>query len=233
MRVRTFGSSGAAPVVLVHGLGMSSLYLIPTAIELAGEFEVLIPEFPGFGRSERPFRSHGVPELADLLAEFLDTLGHGPVPLLGNSVGCQILVDLAMRHPERVDRLVLVGPTFDPGYDSYLQQAGRLLLDAFREAPSLVPVAVYDYLRTGAWRFWKTFKHAFDDPIETKLAHVPQPVLVVRGERDPIVTQRWAEQMVQLLPRGRLEVIPGAPHGANFSTAPDLARVIRPFLRGG
>lgn len=230
LRVRIYGRRGAPPIVLVPGLGMSSLYLMPTAVQLADRFEVWSPELPGSGGSDRPERALDIPELADALAGFLATVGLGPVPLLANSLGCQVLVDLAARHPERVACLVLVGPTFDPRKRSPADQAGRLLLDGLRENPSLVPVAMFDYLRTGVRRFWQTFEYALADPVHEKLPEVRQPVLVVRGGRDPIVSQRWAEEVVRLLPRGELAVIPRAPHGANYSSARELARVVRPFV---
>jgi len=230
LRARVYGPRGAPPLVLVHGLGMSSLYLSPTALRLADRFEVWTPELPGFGRSQSPPRALDIPQLADALADFLDTLGAGPVPLLGNSLGCQVLVDLAVRYPERAGPLVLVGPTIDPAHRTAAQQAGRLLLDGFREAPSLLPVALFDYLRAGAGRFWETFQHALRDPVAQKLPLVRQRALVVRGSRDPVAPQRWAEEAARLLPCGRLVVIPGAPHGANYSAPDELARLVRAFL---
>lgn len=56
---------------------------------------------------------------------------------------------------------------------------------------------------------------------------------MVRGSRDPIVPQRWAEEVARLLPRGRLEVIPGGPHVVNYTVPAEFVRVIRPFLEGG
>jgi 2-hydroxy-6-oxonona-2,4-dienedioate hydrolase len=54
--------------------------------------------------------------------------------------------------------------------------------------------------------------------------------LVVRGEKDPIAPQRWAEEMVQRLPNGRLQVIPAAAHVPNYSDGNALAALIRDFL---
>ena len=59
------------------------------------------------------------------------------------------------------------------------------------------------------------------------------PTLVVRGSRDQIVPQRWAEEAARLLPMGRLVVIPGAAHTANYSAPMELAHVTRAFLSEG
>jgi 2-hydroxy-6-oxonona-2,4-dienedioate hydrolase len=66
-----------------------------------------------------------VPELADALAAWMTSLGIGPAVLIGNSLGCQILVELALRHRERVKCLVLQAPTPDPAARSARQQIVR------------------------------------------------------------------------------------------------------------
>jgi 2-hydroxy-6-oxonona-2,4-dienedioate hydrolase len=59
---------------------------------------------------------------------------------------------------------------------------------------------------------------------------IEAPVLVVRGARDPICNQEWAETVARLLPRGRLAVIPEVAHTLVLTSATELAAVSRPFL---
>jgi 2-hydroxy-6-oxonona-2,4-dienedioate hydrolase len=87
------------PVVLLHGLGVSGRYMMPTAERLAVHYKVFVPDLPGFGRSDKPRHALGVPALADLLSAWLDGLGIGEAVFLGNSLGCQVIVDLAIRYP--------------------------------------------------------------------------------------------------------------------------------------
>jgi 2-hydroxy-6-oxonona-2,4-dienedioate hydrolase len=230
VRARVFGRPGAPRVVLVHGLGVSGLYLIPTAVELADQFEVWVPDLPGFGASGRPSSVLDISQLSDAVAGILQHLGDGPIPLLGNSLGCQILVDLAARYPERAGRLVLVGPTIDPRGRSAAKQFARLLLNALREEPSLVVVAIFDYLRAGFWRIWRTLGYALADSPQDKLPLVEQPTLVVRGARDPIVPRAWVDDIVRLLPNGTLCTLPNAAHAANYGAPRQLADVVRPFI---
>jgi 2-hydroxy-6-oxonona-2,4-dienedioate hydrolase len=56
------------------------------------------------------------------------------------------------------------------------------------------------------------------------------PTLVTRGGVEPVVSQRWAEQVTDLLPLGQLAVVPGSPHNANYSAAGGLAGLVIPFL---
>ncbi len=87
-----------------------------------------------------------------------------------------------------------------------------------------------DYLSAGLRRSFATFRHALEDRMEEKLPHLEVPTLVVRGERDPIVPQRWAERAAHLLPEGRLVVVPGAAHTMNYAAPSDLARVVHSFI---
>ncbi len=167
------------------------------------------------------------------MAVWMETVGLTSAVLVGNSVGCQVVADLALRHPERVERAVLQGPTMDPEARTALRQAARLALDGTREPPSLLPIMLLDYLSAGLRRSFSTFQHALKDRIEEKLPHVRVPTLVVLGERDPIVPQRWAERVVRLLLKGRLVVVPGAAHTMNYAAPTELARVVRVFLGEG
>lgn len=216
------------PVVLVHGFVISSRYLVPLMRELAPRCPSWAPDLPGFGRSEKPRRALDVAGLADALAAWMEGPGPGRATLVGNSFGCQVIVELAARRPDLVARAVLVGPTMDPSAGA-LAQAGRLLLDAPRERLSMWLLHVPDYARAGVPRALRTYRHALADPVLEKLPRVAAPTLVVRGERDPIVTPAWAQAVARALPRGRLATLPGA-HALNYSRPRPLAEAILRFL---
>jgi pimeloyl-ACP methyl ester carboxylesterase len=218
------------PVVLVHGLAVSSRYFAPLIRELARTRTVVAPDLPGYGRSATPPRPLDIPQLADALDEWLELTGVAPAPLVANSLGCQVAVDLALRRPERVTRLVLLGPTMDPAAPSIVRQAARLALDTLREPPGLWLVETIDYLRMGPRRTICTARLALADPFAEKVSRLPHPALVIRSGRDAIVSQAWAERIVRLLPDGRLGVIPGEPHAAHWTAAADVARIVEEFV---
>jgi len=117
--------SNAPVVVLVHGSGLSGCYMLPTAEGLAPDYHVYMLDLPGFGDSGKPSRVLDVPELADALAAWMEATGLTRVALLGNSFGCQVIADLAARHPEQVERAVLQGPTTPPEERSWFWQFVR------------------------------------------------------------------------------------------------------------
>ena len=222
--------SGTA-VVLVHGQIISSLYMVPTAERLASQFRVLAPDLPGFGHSDKPGRILCVPELADALGEWMNAVGLRCAALVGNSLGCQIAVDLAVRRPELVQALVLSGPTIDRHARTASAQIVRWLRDWPGERPSLALAHLRDFAHAGFRRSLGTFRCTLADRIEDKLPLVQARTLVVRGTRDTIVPQAWAEEVTRLLPSGQLILIPDGPHCVNYSTPGPFADIVASFLR--
>lgn len=218
------------PLVLVHGIAVSSRYMVPAARRLGRRFRVLAPDLPGFGESAKPRRVLGVGELADALAGWTSAAELPPAVLVGNSFGCQVAVRCAVRHPRRVAGVVLVGPTIDPAAPEAWRQIGRWLANAALEPPSLWRVVAGDALASGLVRTAGTFRHALRDPVERWLVEVEVPALVIRGARDRIAPQRWVEEATALLRDASLVVVPGAPHAVNWSAPEALARAITPFV---
>jgi pimeloyl-ACP methyl ester carboxylesterase len=150
--------------------------------------------------------------------------------LLANSIGCQIVIELSLRRPELVERLVLVSPTVDSQARSATRSFARLLMDVPHERPSLALIALLDYLRAGLGRTALTFGYAIQHRIEERLPCVRVPALVVRGMRDPVVPERWAKEVNRLLPESRLVVIRSAGHAVNHNSPEQLTEVVLEFL---
>jgi 2-hydroxy-6-oxonona-2,4-dienedioate hydrolase len=230
LRIHARIAGEGPPVVLVHGYGVSSSYMLPLAQSLAPSFSVFAPDLPGFGRSQRPRRPAGIAELAAALAGWLDTAGLQRPAFVANSMGCQIVTELAVRFPGRVGPMVLIGPTVDPQRRAARHQLLAGLRDAGREPGSLLALAARDDAVAGVGALVATARSALADRIEERLPLIAQPTLVVRGEHDGFVGQRWAEMASALLPRGRLVIVPCEPHAVHY-TRPDLiARIALELL---
>lgn len=217
-------------VFLIHGLIVSSAYMVPTAAHLAPLCGVYAPDLPGHGKSYKPDKVLALSELADALADWMDALGTTKAHLVGNSMGCQIIAEFALRYPRRIDRLVLQGPTVDPSARSLGQQLCRLIINSSREQRSMGWITWNDYRAAGWKRIRGTIKLALEDRIEDKLPLIKAPTLVVRGQRDALVPQLWAERVTALLPNGKLHVIADAAHTVNYSMPERFAAAIVPFL---
>lgn len=222
----------APTVVLVHGVGLSYRYMVPTAELLVDDFRVYVPDLPGFGKSYKPWRTQTLDQLADALGAWMDAVHLENAVLLGNSVGCQIIVKLAVRHPDKVLRAVLQGPTVDPEARTFRQQLQRWRENRKAEGRRKKgPIVVKDYWECGPRRLIRTFGYALQHRMEEDLPRMRCPTLVVRGELDPIVPQRWAEEVERLLPQGRLILLgENVSHTANFEAPEELVRVTKPFF---
>jgi 2-hydroxy-6-oxonona-2,4-dienedioate hydrolase len=226
------GGSGERrpPLVLVHGYGVSCRYWSPLGGRLARHYPVAAPDLPGHGRSSTPASALDVPALCDALTRWMTALDLGPAVLLGNSLGCQIAAELAVREPGRVRALVFFGPTVDPLARSGAGQALRVFLSAPVEDPRLAPVIAGDYLRMGVGRLRQELRHMLRHRLETLLPEIAAPVLVLRGSWDRVAPRRWAERVTTLLPRSTLHEIGAGGHAIHFSRPRSVLRVLLPWL---
>lgn len=221
----------ALPLLMLHGAVVSSDYMVPLARELAPTLPCHAVDLPGYGRSEPLARVLHVEEAAAWLVEWMDAVALARVHLFGNSLGAQVAAALAQRFPQRVERVVLLGPTVDPASRTRVGQLSRLFADALLEHPGLHLTWMRDFLRAGPIRSWATLGVALDDAIEARLPGIAAPLLVMRGRRDPLVSRAWAADAARLAGAPCVE-IPHAAHGAHYDEAAQVARVIRDWLRG-
>ena len=229
--IRTLAHEGGLdkpgpPVVLVPGIGVSSRYFVPLALRLVDHVPTYAVDLAGAGRSGRPRHVKSIPQLAAFLAAWLDSVEVERATFVGNSMGCQVLVELASTEPQRVDRLVLTSPTVDPRARTGPKVLWALVRDLPHEPPSLVPILARDYFRFGVIRFLQTGLYALEDRPEDKLPRIQAPTLVVRGDLDPLVPERWAEEVRDRLPHGRLVVLHGEPHACHYSAPERVAELV-------
>ncbi len=229
-RVCTDHGADQLPFVLVHGLSMSSRYLAPVARRLARDYRVYAPDLPGYGKSQHPSQTLDIEGLAQALKDWVDFMGLGEVYMLGNSLGCQVIVSFALRYPGLVRKAVLVGPTIDPSAVHLPKLFARAIFNMLFEPPAFYPVLFHDYIAAGVRETFQALEYGIRDPIQQKLRQVPVPTLVARGEHDRLVTQAWAERVAGLLPDGRLAVIPGGAHVANYDAPDRLAEEVEKFI---
>jgi len=226
-RISDSGNRTVRPVVLIHGLIVSGSYFRPVASYLDDHMRLYVPDLPGFGKSVSHTGIWTLEHLTEGLAGWLDLHGLRDAMLISNSLGCQVLTMLAVQRPDLVHTLVLVAPTMDPAATSIPRLMVRGLIDIPRETSSLWKVWLPDFVRAGPRRGLLTLHNAIVDRQEERLSRVTAKVILVGGERDPIVPPDWVRAMAGMFPNGRVLIIPKAPHAMNYSNPRELARIIR------
>jgi 2-hydroxy-6-oxonona-2,4-dienedioate hydrolase len=220
------------PLVIIPGFVVSSRYIEPAAEWLTSFFQVYVPDLPGSGRSDRPKVLPDLTGLAGFLEIWMREMGLDRVGMLGASFGSQIAAEFAVQYPERVARIVMVGPTMDPEARTPLHIMWRWQVNASREPP-LPKSMIKGYLDVSPRWMFHLAKQALRDRMEDKLPKIHTPTMVVQGSLDPLSPPEWAEKVVSLLPNARLQIIPEASHSVLQHWVEELAYHAIPFLKEG
>ncbi len=204
------------PLVLLHGFGGCSQDWSPLIAELSTEFQLIIPDMRGHGRSSNPSKFFRHQDAATDMFALLDHLGAGIFQGLGISGGGNVLLHLATRQPERVEAMVLVSAT------SYFPAQARAIM---RQYPNS--------LTEEDWETMRRRHPGGDEQIETLLAStaafadshddmnftppylgtIQARTLIVQGDRDPLYPVEISVEMARAIPRSSLWIVPGGGHG--------------------
>ena len=188
------------PLVLLHGNGEDGSYLLHQMEAFSREFLVYALDTRGHGRSPRGSAPFTISQFAEDLLAFLDEQGLKRVNLLGFSDGGNIALTFALRHPERVRRLVLNGANLTPrGVKAWVQLpivlgyqiASRLKSPKARTNAEMLGLMVHE-----------------PQIPPSELAGLMMPVLVIAGTRD-MIREDHTRLMAREIPGARLALIPG------------------------
>jgi len=271
-RTHFLDQGSGPPLVLLHGSGVAAGFFLPLLKELH-DVHALAPDLPGSGLSDPiDLPRHSFHEAAVAwLDRLFDSLELDTAAVVGHSAGGVLALRYALAHPDRVDRLVLIGPPTLPGTSCpipYRLMAtpglGDLLLrvpptpkSALRfarimgegttlaEHPDLVDlfvVAGRDPLAVAALRAevrtlvtpfallspsgWRRDSRVRPD----ELSQLAVPTLLIWGDREPLASVAVAQAVTELIPQGRLQVLP-AGHGPWLGEPELTAATILEFVK--
>ncbi|WP_104139445.1 alpha/beta fold hydrolase [Arthrobacter sp. ZGTC131] len=218
--------------VLLHGIGVTHRYFAKLHLELSRGKQapgavVYSFDLPGFGDTPRPGRQVSVGEYAAFVAAVLAEAGVQSCVVVGHSMGTQFAVELALQEPDLVSGVVLMGPVVDPSRRSATWHALALTRDSLLcEAPTTNAVVFTDYFRTGLRWYFTQLPVMLGFPLETRIRGVQQPVLVLRGGRDPIARRPWCEYLAAEAPHGTFAEVPARGHVVQDTAPSAVAHAI-------
>ena len=215
---------------MLHGLAVSHRYLLPAARALADRHPVVVPDLPGFGRSDKPARVYDVGEHAEVVAAWLAARGLDRVAVVGHSFGAEVAARLAVLRPGTVAALVLASPTTDPTARTRRALIGRWLLDTQVEAPWQAPILARDVLDAKPWRVFATVGHSVRNAVEDDLMKLTVRPLVLAGALDRVAPARWRAE-VAALTNGTTVTVPQAAHNVLTTSPRRSADAIAAHLR--
>lgn len=243
------GSENGQPAVLIHGLGGHAedwRNLAPWITD--AHRRVYTPDLPGYGRSDWPKHfSYSIPDEANAVIGFMDTLGLKRVDLAGWSMGGWVAQQIAIEHPERVTTLMLfdsaglhVRPVWDlalftPTNAAQLDQLDDLLMPNPPQVPGFIASDLLRQSREHAWVMHRAMDSMMAGKTTTndKLPQLKMPVLLVWGNEDRIIPPAQGEEMHKLIPQSQLDLIQGCGHLAPVRCADHIGPQVTKFLEGG
>ncbi|MET3720098.1 MULTISPECIES: alpha/beta hydrolase [unclassified Arthrobacter] len=231
--VATSGDGPRRTYVLLHGIGVSHRYLARLHRELALAADVYSFDLPGFGDAPRPRRQVPVGEYAAFVRAALSDAGVTSCVVIGHSMGTQHAVELALQEPEFVSGVVLMGPVVDPRRKSVARQALALTRDAmFSESLSANTLVFSDYFRAGPRWYLTELPVMLQYPLDARIRGVGQPLLVLRGGKDPVAGRDWCQWLAAQAPQGSAAEIPGHGHVFQHTATGPTAAAITSWARG-
>ncbi|HRO29796.1 alpha/beta fold hydrolase [Citricoccus sp.] len=216
--------SGSDCFVLVPGIGMSPRYFVPLARELAATATVHAMHLPGFGAARRPVQALPIRETGRLAAQALRQLHGGRFIVVGHSMGCLTGVEMALADPAAVRSLVLLGPSINSRERTLRMQRRRLIQDTLWEPPQVAWTAAGDYLRCGRRWYYANAAYMIDYRLEERLPLVHAPIVLVRGEHDPIAPRSWLAELAAAGTAAVMTEIPGEAHAVMYRSPVAVAR---------
>jgi pimeloyl-ACP methyl ester carboxylesterase len=244
------------PLLLLHGAADAGQWL-PYIDELAARHAVIAPEHPGFGGSDTPAWLDTISDVANFYLDLIDQLDLRDIDLVGHDLGGWIAAELAVRHPERIGRLALIGAcglfvSGQPIGDVFMhaqpergtdQSSLRALLFADAKAPAALrffpdgrgdldeETRRYQMLRFGSFVGFKP-PYFYDRALIERLYRAGMPALVISGGDDRMVPRAHAQAYAAGLPgAGALEVVNGAGHAVLLEQPQACADLLLAFLR--
>jgi pimeloyl-ACP methyl ester carboxylesterase len=231
------------PLLLVHGLSGCWQNWLENIPHFARTHRVIAPDLPGFGASEMPEGEISIGGYARFADRLCAALGVDAAAVVGNSMGGFVGTELAIRFPQRVERLVLVSAAgisiehvqrepvlavaramaLSAGWsasrlDAFARRPGlrRLALGLVCHRPDLLPAPLALELMKGSGRaaFLPALEAHFGYPIRERLPEIACPTLIVWGEKDRIIPVRDAATFERLIPNARKLVYPRTGHVA-------------------
>ncbi|HUF40812.1 MAG TPA: alpha/beta hydrolase [Verrucomicrobiae bacterium] len=252
-------NGGGAPLLYLHGFAdvhsVKESWL-PFHEQLAKGARVIAAAHPGCAQSDEDKDIDTVEDVVFSSLELLDALGLAQFDLVGNCVGGWIAAELAVRHPEKIRKLVLIGAAglfiqsaligdvfmhAQPEYGSSYATLRELLFssDSHPLALELFPdgkgaledeVRRYQMLRLSSRIGFKP-PYFYNHSLKNRLHRITAPALVIWGEHDHMVPRQHGETYAERIPNAKLTIIPGAGHSAHVEKPDETANLIQEFLK--
>jgi pimeloyl-ACP methyl ester carboxylesterase len=245
VEIELFEAGRGRPLLFLHG-GSGFSPEQPFVPLLSKSRRLIVPSHPGFGSSGLPDWLDSIDDIAHLYLELLDKVAGDAIDLVGCSIGGWIAAEMATKVPQRIRRLIMVGPVgikvgpadkLDiPDIFAMPQADAQKLIfhDPARMAPDPAKMsdeqlaAMFRARETLALLVWEPWMH--NPKLKHRLHRAAMPALFIRGESDGLVSADYLDAYARLFPDARTSSIPAAGHAPHLEQPDAFASAALDFL---
>jgi pimeloyl-ACP methyl ester carboxylesterase len=238
------------PVILLHGW-LESWGLWQETMDFLGtSYRTYAIDFWGFGESDKKRESFTVPDFVDLVNQFMEQLGIKHAPLVGHSMGGTVSLSVAIQHPKKVSKVVVIGSPIEGSSLSILLKLAsiRMIADlVYRMMDALkfgIRVAAPVITRESQWpsmihedlnnvtmeSFLLSISSLRQTNLTAQLAPIYQPVMGMYGDRDVIVNPNQWSLLETYLKRVRIERFHKAGHFIMLDEPKQFKSILKDYL---
>ncbi|ALO17037.1 4,5:9,10-diseco-3-hydroxy-5,9,17-trioxoandrosta-1(10),2-diene-4-oate hydrolase [Salinivirga cyanobacteriivorans] len=256
---------GSETIIFIHGLGTYLRAWEKNIAELKSDYRCIAIDLPGYGKSTKLPHDGSMTFYADVVMEVMNHLNIESAILAGHSMGGQISMVAALRYPQRVEKLILAAPAgferFTEGQKEWFREVMSLSGVKKTTAEAIMTNAAYNFYNMPddaefiitdrlAMRSANDFDHycytvaqsvdgMVNEPVIDKLDMIKQPTLIVFGENDNLIPNRylnpgWTKDIAMVghnrIPDSKLIMLPKCGHFLPFEKANEFNSAIRQFL---
>jgi len=238
--------AGEGPAILVlHGWGGSSDSWIDVQDILANQgYNVIVPDFPGFGKSITPLEPWSLSDYTKWMIDFINYLKIERFYLVAHSFGGRIAIKFATQYPEKIKSLILcdsAGIKPKPGFKTRLiywtARIGNAIftpkhLARFRDGAQnffYIFLRHKDYVKANS-TMKETIKKVLEEDLLTELSQIKVKTLIVWGDDDKLVPVRYAYIFKEKIENSEIKLLPEIGHSPHLEAPEKLAEIITDFL---
>lgn len=257
-RIAYLDEGDGPPVLLIHGIPTSSLLWRDIIPALARTHRVIAPDMLNYGKSDKPERADvSIAAQARLMVGVLDALGIARADVVSHDIGGGVAQIIAVRHPERVKKLVLSSavcfdswpiPEFTPlqqpnseagmSLDAFIDMLRGFLPAGVHRAESLTEEAMSIIMapwsseegKRALFRNFRRLNPEYTQAIAGELTRLDHETLVLWGREDPFQKPAYAEKLQNAIPNARLTWIDEAAHWIMEEKPDEVAAALTEFL---
>lgn len=220
-------------LLILPGWMRSTDEWLPVAKQLSAEYQVILLDLPGFGKTQKPETTYSIYDYADFVEHFLNKLDEKQVTLLGHSFGGRIGIILSAKT-KLIPDLILI----DAAGVEKRTTIAKMKIQFFKLTKILLPkkfvtqlrnkLGSQDYKTAGEMR--NIFIKVINEDLSYLLSEISVPTLLIWGNKDEEVPEWKTKLMKELIPNAKLRVVWGAGHSPHLEKPTEFMEILNDYL---